>query len=387
MDPTVAIVGFVAVLAILAALFFAYKANAAASSLPQGNTISTPAVTAGKGIVELEKKLADVRAELTSARDEVQRKAKQLEEAREQARLKAKREGKKAEEQKTDGKADPRDVEIQSLRKGMAALESQLNAIKRDAAQQDQSAAERAERTSASVAEAEKRAAAEKERRATLEREAGDLRKTIDELRATIKKADARPDIPGSALNLKELPPPVVQELARYFRKGEEFERLYTVAQSQLQLEKDRAVELSRRYFAVCRELAVQAGLPATATAADVQKTADAVLAAAEAGTRPAPRRDKDKDPAPAAAAGEGGADVAAAADGEVKKKRRRRRKRKIAGESSLEEAADGSEDGDDGESDDEEHGASEADVSAADATASKPAEAADAATDSPASA
>jgi len=55
------------------------------------------------------------------------------------------------------------------------------------------------------------------------------------------------------------VPAPVVQELSRYYRKGDEFERLYNMSQGKIQLANDRFQELQKKYFAVCRELAVVA--------------------------------------------------------------------------------------------------------------------------------
>jgi hypothetical protein len=278
-----------------------------------------------------EKKLAELRAELATQKEKVTAKQKELDDLRDQQKAKARREGKKDAAVAEEKKSDPRDVEIQSLRKGMAALESQLNALKRESAALGAREADLTSKASADVEGAKKSAESERERRAALEAEVAQLKSTIDELRATIRKADARPDVPGTSIDLKSLPTPVVQELARFFRKGEEFERLYTVAQSQLQLEKDRTLEIQRRYFAVCRELAVHAGVPSSAPTGEAVATAEAVLEG-EVTIEAKP------------AAGE--------ATPEGKKKRRRRRRRKIAGEPS--ESAEGDEvDGDEGDGDD----------------------------------
>lgn len=339
-----------AVVASVAAVLFSLKANAKAvpEALSSGATKAalggkTTGTASDEAIKAVEKKLAEARTELSSHKEKLAQKQKELEEIKEQARVKARREGKKeaasADDKKTS--TDPRDVEIQSLRKGMAALESQVNTVKREAAAKDAQEANMTSKSAADVEGAQKVAAGERERRQTLEEQNADLRRTIDELRSAIKKVEARPDIPGTSIDLKALPTPVVQELARFFRKGEEYERLHTVAQSQLQLEKDRTLEIQRRYFAVCRELAVHAGAPGNAKVADVVATAEAVV---------------DGDLKIEAKPAEG------QATGE-KKKRRRRRRRKIAGESSevaeTEGADEGdeSDDGDDGDDAGEGHG------------------------------
>ena len=339
-----------AVVASVAAVLFSLKANAKAApeALSSGVTKAalggkTTGTASDDAIKAVEKKLAEARTELTSHKEKLAQKQKELEEIKEQARVKARREGKKeaasAEDKKTS--TDPRDVEIQSLRKGMAALESQLNTVKREAAAKDAQEANMTSKSAADVEGAQKVAAGERERRQTLEEQNADLRRTIDELRSAIKKVEARPDIPGTSIDLKALPTPVVQELARFFRKGEEYERLHTVAQSQLQLEKDRTLEIQRRYFAVCRELAVHAGAPGNAKVADVVATAEAIVDG---------ELKIEAKPAEGQATGE-------------KKKRRRRRRRKIAGESSevaeTEGADEGdeSDDGDDGDDAGEGHG------------------------------
>ena len=302
---------------------------------------SKPVAVSDDALKATEKKLTEARAELSAQKEKVAAKQKELDELKEIGRVKARREGKKeqsaAQTEAAVKGADPRDVEIQSLRKGMAALESQLNGLKRDTASRDAADTTVAQRASSEVEGAKKAVETERQQRQRLEDDNGSLKKTIDELRTAIKKVDARPDVPGTALNLKELAPPVVQELARFFRKGEEFERLYTVAQSQLQLEKDRTLEIQRRYFAVCRELAVVAGISKTASETDVVARAEAVM---------------DGDVKITAKP-----DGTVSADGEgVKKKRRRRRRRKIAGEpaelSEGEEADDGEEGDDEGEDD-----------------------------------
>ena len=328
------IVGVWALVASLFAVLF-YKKSEGAPALARGGGSS-------RSGADLEDKLEGVRKELHKAKEDLGRKDKQLEEAREQARLKARREAKKDAREQTDDKkggSDPRDVEIQSLRKGMAALEAQLNQIKHKAEEVEQTSTQRSEQSRADVEAAQRSVDGERNRRKSLEDENSALKRTLEDLRGAMKKAEQRPDIPGSTLDLKSLPPPAVQELSRYFRKGEEFERLHTVAQSQLQLEKDRFLELQRRYFAVCRELAVRAGLPANASEGELTRQAEAEVDAAEA--RPTLSLPHAGAPAvQTAAAGEG-----------QKKKRRRRRKRKIAGESSL-EAAGAESEGEDAEDD-----------------------------------
>lgn len=335
-----ALAWILAAVAALIAVFFFVQWNAV-------KQVKAPASNAP----ELEKKIESLRGELSAAREETQRKQKQLDEAREEARKKLRREGKKAEREEEAAKTttDPRDVEIQGLKKGLASLESQLNAAKRDA-EQKTAELERIRGEARGTAEgAVKARDEERSKSRSLAEENAALKKTLDELRAAKKKESERPDVPGSSLDLKSLPVEAVQELARYFRKGEEFERLYSVAQGQMQLQQDRYLELQKRYLAVCRELAIVAGAK-PASDAEARKVAEGVVVGTDQAARAA------------SGSGAGGSPAAAGAPGEAgKKRRRRRRKRKpgapgeavsadAAGDESDDEGVDDLEGGDDGD-------------------------------------
>ena len=299
----------------------------------------------------LEKKVEALKAELQASKEELNRKQRALEDARDEAKKKARREGKRDQREQSmqeNAGPDPRDVEIQGLKKGLASLEQQLNAAKRELAEHAAAQAGSQEQ-GASAAQARE---ADATRSRALGEENVALKRTLDELRHAKRKEQDRPDVPGTSLDLKSLAPEAVQELARYFRKGEEFERLYSVGQGQLQLERDRFQELQRRYFAVCRELALAAGQP-MASDAEARKTAESVVDRTD-GARQEPR---PAGQAPAVAG-------AVSADGDAPKKRRRRRRRRkpgapadgalaadgAAGADGGAEGADDGDDGDDGE-------------------------------------
>jgi hypothetical protein len=301
-----------------------YVVSSAAPALPASSA------AAGKSGGDLDKKVADLQGELKAAREETQRKQKQLEEHREETKKKLARAGKKAAaEEEAKAGPDPRDTEIAGLKKGMAALESQLNTAKREL-DRTTGDAERVRGESKNETEGALRAREdERNRNRSLADENLALKKTLDELRHAKRKENERPDVPGSALDLKALPAEAVQELARYFRKGEEFERLYHVSSGQLQLEKDRFQELQRRYFAVCRELALAAGQKpgndqeAKAAAEGLVQGSDQVARTSGGGGG-------------GGAPQVGGAAAAPGAPGEGKKRRRRRRKRKLPGQGEL---------------------------------------------------
>lgn len=291
----------------------------------------------------LEKRIDELRAELTTAKEEASRKQKLLEEVREEAKKKLRRDGKKAdrtsveEEQKGTG-MDPRDVEIQGLKKGLASIESQLNQMKTELAQKTAELDQLRGDAKGATEGATQARDEERNKSRSLAEENSNLKRTLEELRAAKRKDSERPELPGTALDLKALPAEAVQELARYFRKGEEFERLYAVAQGQVQLSQDRYQELQRRYFAVCRELALAAGQK-PATDAEAKSAAEGVVA----GTDQLARN-----------GGTPGVPGLPGAPGEGKKRRRRRRKRKpgAPGEAGVEGAAAGAEGAEGGEDD-----------------------------------
>lgn len=217
-----------------------------------------------RGATQVDDRLEALRKELGNTKEELQKKTKALEAAKEEARKKARREGKKAkaEEQAREKGDAPRaddasDAESKRLKKALAAVEQQLATLRAEAeAEKDQAVADAKAELASALAESKEKAEASQQR--------------LDELRATIKrKEDSRPTVPGSTLDLKSLPKEAVEELARYYRKGEEFERLYGVSQGKLLLSQERQQELQRRYYAVCRELALLAGQPADANSSD----------------------------------------------------------------------------------------------------------------------
>ncbi len=123
------------------------------------------------------------------------------------------------------------------------------------------------------------------------ERESAQLRAKLDEMRNQIeqlkaelkKKQEKKTEIPSVAIDLKTLAPEVVQEMARLYRRGEDFERLYHVGQGQVALLQDRLQELRRRYLSVCRELAVASGANSEISENNAREQVESVLASIDA--------------------------------------------------------------------------------------------------------
>jgi hypothetical protein len=64
----------------------------------------------------------------------------------------------------------------------------------------------------------------------------------------------------GNKIDLKTLPDEAACEFARVFRKAEQHERLHGIARAKLHLAQEKFTDLQKRYFSVCRELAVAVG-------------------------------------------------------------------------------------------------------------------------------
>ncbi|MBN2361089.1 MAG: hypothetical protein JXR83_16660, partial [Deltaproteobacteria bacterium] len=113
------------------------------------------------------------------------------------------------------------------------------------------------------------------------------------------------------------------------YKRASNYEKLYAVTRGKLEAVTDRQEEMQRRYYAVCRELAVAAGrrLDAGQTGdEEAAKVAHEVVSAAEAAVqrrqrkpRPRQRPRKSASASPEAADAETGSDAAttAATDGE----------------------------------------------------------------------
>jgi len=243
---------------------------------------------------------ASLRAQLDTARDEtntakeaLKKKSKQFDDVKAESKKKARRDGRKENRQSEVAKANALDTETESaeikkLKKAIAALEEQVGSITgqneadlKDARRQHEGELKEAQ----GQHEGELKEAGSQAR--VLEDELVKLKTSIK------KKKEARPGVPGTQLDLKALPVEAVQELSRYFRKGEEYERLYSVAQGQLNLAKERNGELQKRYFAVCREMAVLATGNEAITEAEAESAVSEIVQQADGLARKNAERSK----------------------------------------------------------------------------------------------
>jgi len=80
------------------------------------------------------------------------------------------------------------------------------------------------------------------------------LKKRLDSLKNTKKK--------GLRVNIdvETLPENVINELARLYRKAQQHERLYALANGKIKMSQERFWDLQKKYYDVCREFAIALG-------------------------------------------------------------------------------------------------------------------------------
>jgi chromosome segregation ATPase len=244
---------------------------------------------------ELQRKLEAARSELGELKEENRKRRAELVEAREQARKSKRKRGGGEAEPEVEAAAASAELgrlqdEVKKLNAALAGAEARVQRL------QDEKAtavaeAERAADERARGAAAEQVKAAQ-DKVAALERELQDLRAQLVRASSETPPADVRVSLDGVA-------PELVAELRRFYKRASNNEKLYLQARGKLEALSDKLAETTRRYNAVCRELALAAGqhIPA-GDEGDRQaaRVAQDVVAAAEDVARrrrrkPQPRR------------------------------------------------------------------------------------------------
>lgn len=220
----------------------------------------------------LQGKANQLKNELAQAKEDVLRKSRALDEAREIARKKLRKSAQK--EAQLDNElstlAGDND-ETERLKKTCAALELQLKNTLQHAemmkTQATQVVKEEFESQVRELSESNKKLASE-----------------LNSIRQT-QKQKREHSLGQLQLDAKTLPETAQEELARLLRKAEQHERMHAVAIGKFQLAQERYAELQKRYFAVCRELALAVGQDTNALPEQAQHMAEAIIAASEKNT------------------------------------------------------------------------------------------------------
>jgi hypothetical protein len=246
---------------------------------------------------ELEKRVATVQEELNSAREEGKRKALALDESREKLNKARRRDEPKAEKDKPG----PDPAAVAKYANAAEAAEKRAKAAEQKAQQMAEAAKAQVQREMQGQVDELKRKLAAKEQEAA-PKEATEAA-PVEPKREGPKGPRVPPELKGErvALDVKTLPQPVIDELARFMRRAHNAEKLTLVADGQREVLTDKMEELQRRYFAVCRELALAAvnkDKPRDISDDEAAKLAnDMVAASEEAGRRRAQQRGKVRPP------------------------------------------------------------------------------------------
>lgn len=186
--------------------------------------------------INLEQKLQNLREELKHSKNELEREKISLKEARELAKKKLQR----AQSEniiKTSSEANM--IEKDDKEKAILAMETQIEQLKKE--QHDHESVLK-EKLALEFSQKEH-----------------ELKNKINELQEEIKKQKRLMRPEGCKIDLKTLPDEAAAEFARVFRKADQHERLHGIARAKLHLAQEKFAELQKRYFTVCRELALLA--------------------------------------------------------------------------------------------------------------------------------
>lgn len=195
--------------------------------------------------IDLEHKIESSRVELRKSKEELEREKNSLRDARELAKkkLRTKANGENMEQR---GQTIMNSV-VDDSHKAISALEAQIEQLKKEQGQNEQALRARF---------LEEQSKDESEKSSQIE----GFKKRIAELEADLKKQRRLMRPEGNKIDLKTLPDEAAGEFARVYRKAEQHERLHGIARAKLHLAQEKFTELQKRYFSVCRELAVLAG-------------------------------------------------------------------------------------------------------------------------------
>jgi hypothetical protein len=220
---------------------------------------------------DLEKRLSGAQEDLAGTRDDLRKKAALLEEARERAQ--------KAKKRERSEKLLPEAVSQAPDQAALAPFAAAVEVAERRAA-----VAERDADTRAQAAASQARQEKQKE----IDELCGRLARAEEQLTGAPKPTPGEKMggvIPGARIDLNTVAPEVVDELRRFFKRAQNAEKLQLVTDGQLEVARDKSEELQRRYFAVCRELALVAvnqGKPQDIADAEAARLAMDIVKASE---------------------------------------------------------------------------------------------------------
>lgn len=215
--------------------------------------------------IQLEQKIDSSREELRRNREELERGKSALKDARELSKKKLRRHAEQ-DNQKSENEAVMTNMTMDDNQRALSALEAQIEQLKKDQGQNE---------------DAIRQTMAEefnKKQQANMQ-EMGEFKKKIADLQEELKKQKRllRPE--GNKIDLKTLPDEAAGEFARIYRKAEHHERLHGIARAKLHLAQEKFTDLQKRYFSVCRELAVAVGKNENIAPNEAREIAEEIVA------------------------------------------------------------------------------------------------------------
>ena len=257
-------------------VLFAAKAHQGRKEAQEGRHALYAELDSVKG------KLETVRKDLGKTKESLTKKTKTLDEMRAQAKKKERRESKaqnrKAQEAKNAQLPQDNNMmqdEIKKLKKSLAAMEHQVTTLQEELNVSSTEANQNAE------AHWGKQVETLKNDLSVAESKASDAQATLERFQKETEEENNRKEKYPTPLDLDSMDREVVNELARYYKKSSHYERLYNVAQGQVKMAQDKALDLQRRYREVCRELAIVAGTHQQSDeASNAVATAEAIVQA-----------------------------------------------------------------------------------------------------------
>ncbi len=205
-----------------------------------------------ENFAEKDSKIESLTSALQATKEQLAKKKKDVESLQVEARKKAKKEGKRQQREiaalSTSGRSESSSMTPEEQARKSAAMS---NAIQ---AQLDNLEREHQDRLTEATGELKNTISEQK-------KELKELNQKFKEFRVSTQKRDEeRRNLPNTTIDVSTLDDAVRDELARYYRKGESFEKMYKLVSGQHRALGDQMKELRTKYFALCRELALRDG-------------------------------------------------------------------------------------------------------------------------------
>lgn len=201
-----------------------------------------------------EEKYANFRQELTALKEDNSKKTKQLEELRETSKRRLRKDAQKQD--MTEAETMTQETVTPSFDLALKTIQQQAEEVHQE--------------------EIAKQKAYYQERIAKLEAQIGQRKQNADKSKKSLE---------GNVLtSVESLPEDAVLEMGRLFRKAEHAEKLLGATRGKLQMSQERFSEMQKRYFGVCRELALASGQALAASDEEIRNQAEDLVAVTEKG-------------------------------------------------------------------------------------------------------